>query len=261
MKADLILLLSALVAGCSATTSTSAASSKTKREPPPTINLAPDVTVRRLEDGVWLHTSYKNLPQWGPFPSNGLIVLDGESTILVDTAWTNAQTQTLLSWVDSTLKRPVTHAVMTHAHDDKMGGVAVLKARGILTYAHVLSNRVAPSRGLTPAEHDLDLQVGDTHRLGRVTVLYPGPGHTVDNIVVSVPPRIVFGGCLIRPGATKSLGNTADAVVEQWADTVLRVAGRFADAQLVVPSHGPPGGRRLFDHTAQLARNYRARPK
>lgn len=83
---------------------------------------------------------------------------------------------------------------------------------------------------------------------------YPGPGHTRDNIVIYyAPAKVLFGGCLIRPGGATDLGNTADGDVANWADAAREVAAEFPDAEIVIPSHGPPGGRELLDHAIALA--------
>ena len=94
------------------------------------------------------------------------------------------------------------------------------------------------------------LPFGDRH----IEVFYPGPGHTVDNVVVYVPhARVLYGGCLIRPGSSKSLGNTADADLKRWAESVALVRDRYGDrVDIVVPSHGPPRGPEVLDHTIEL---------
>ena len=64
---------------------------------------------------------------------------------------------------------------------------------------------------------------------------------------------MLFGGCLIRPGDATDMGNTADGDVDHWAQAVRNVAEAFPDAEIVIPSHGPKGGRDLLDHTIDLA--------
>ena len=161
--------------------------------------------------------------------------------------------------VVSSVGRPVTHAVFTHAHDDKMGGVAALRAAGIETYALAESNALAPSSGLVPAEHALTaVESGDvalpSDALGGIAVFYSGSAHTTDNLVVGVPSAgVLFGGCMIRPAGARDLGNTAHADVAAWADTARATAARFPDAAIVVPSHGAPGGRDLLERTVRLA--------
>ncbi|HFH4740836.1 subclass B1 metallo-beta-lactamase FIM-1 [Pseudomonas aeruginosa] len=213
------------------------------------------VTFTAITQGVWMHTSMKHMENWGHVPSNGLIVEKGDFSILVDTAWDDPQTAQIIEWSKDTLKKPIRWAVFTHAHDDKMGGVAALRQQGIVTYAAADSNRMAPQNGLTPAEHDLIFDSEhSTSVLHPLVIFDPGPGHTRDNIVVGLPEQgIVFGGCLIRPSGSTSLGNTADADLAHWKTAVLAVAQRFAEAQQIIPSHGPMAGRELFELTAQLA--------
>ena len=215
----------------------------------------PEVSFTQLTPGVWMHTSWKAMPKWGNVLSNGLVVEDGDHAILVDTAWDDTQTERIVQWAAGTLHKPITRAVFTHAHEDKMGGVAALRARGIATYAAPDSNALATERGLTPAEHDLSFDAShDSLQLAPLVIFDPGAGHTTDNIVVALPERdVLFGGCLIRPGGSTSLGNTADADLAHWEAAGQHVAVRFPDASIVVPSHGSPADRALLDQTASLA--------
>ncbi len=219
------------------------------------------VEFRQLADNVWLHTSYRDLPEWGPVPSNGLVVVTPRQVLLVDTAWDDDQTAKVLAWAQTTLGRPVTHAVFTHAHDDKMGGVGLTIERGIETYAHELSNGIAPIKGLVPAENNLEFDnrnVADP--VAGIEIFYPGPGHTADNVVVYIVEHsILFGGCLIRPKGAKTLGNTADSDIANWSDAVENVASRYPDASLVIPSHGLPGDHGLLSATIELARERQSR--
>src|SRR5690606_31882727 len=88
------------------------------------------VTFEQLTPGVWLHLSTLEIKPWGEVPAYGLVVLRGEESLLVDTAWTDAQTEEIVRWASDTLGAPITAAVFTHAHQDKMGGVGALRARG-----------------------------------------------------------------------------------------------------------------------------------
>lgn len=225
---------------------------------PPRFSAAADVHVEPLAEGVFLHTSYREIPPWGRVRTNGLLVEADQGLVLVDTAWNDAQTSELLDWAERTLRRRVTAAVFTHAHDDKMGGVRSLEERGVKTFAHPRSNELAPGRGLAPAAHDLEVgadgRVAPEPALGALVLHYPGAAHTEDNIVALVKGTgVLFGGCLIRPASARDLGNVADADVAGWASAVEVVSARFPEARVVVPSHGPPGGRELLVHTIDLA--------
>lgn len=215
-----------------------------------------DVRFSRLSPSVWMHTSQKEVEGYGLVPANGLIVIDGANSFLVDTAWNDAQTAAILDWAEATLKKPVKAAVFTHAHADKMGGVGIVRKRGVATYALKLSNELAVKRGLSPAEQALELREnGAAQKLGPLTLFYPGAGHTEDNIVVNIEAAgILFGGCLIRPGESDNLGNTGDGDIGHWAEATAAVERQFPNSKIVVPTHGPPAGRELLDHAMALAK-------
>jgi len=214
-----------------------------------------------IAPGVWMHTSYKNIPPYGPFPSNGLIVVTNENdAVLIDTAWNEAQTAEIVEWVQEHLQRKLIAAIVTHAHDDKMGGMGVLKRTNIPTFAHPMSNTLAPKRGLLAADHDLlvkpndDLEVPGLN-LPNIAIFYPGPGHSEDNIVININERgVLFGGCLVRPSTSFSLGSTKDATIDVWGHSVDKVATRFPESSIVIPSHGRPGDRSMLAHTSRLTR-------
>ena len=90
------------------------------------------------------------MPGFGAVASNGLIVRDGR-VLVVDTAWTDDQTAQILNWIKE-INLPVALAVVTHAHQDKMGGMDALHAAGIATYANALSNQLAPQEGMVAAQ-------------------------------------------------------------------------------------------------------------
>lgn len=213
----------------------------------------PEPSLEKIADGVWVHKSFATLAPWGPVLSQGMVVSTEGGVALVDTAWTDEQTRVLLALIEKEAGAAPDIAVVTHAHDDKMGGMKALQDAGIGGQAHPLTNEDAPARGLRPTRFTI-LDGVDRQELRGVTVFYPGPGHTRDNIVVYyAPAKVLFGGCLIRPGGAKNLGNTADGDIGHWAEAVRNVAAAFPDAEIVIPSHGARGGRELLDHTIALA--------
>ena len=161
-----------------------------------------DLVFRQLAPNVWQHTSYLDMPGFGAVASNGLIVRDGGRVLLVDTAWTDDQTAQILNWIKR-VNLPVALAVVTHAHQDKMGGMDALHAAGIATYANALSNQLARKRaGCGATQPDFRRQwLGRTAtapNFGPLKV-FCGPGHTSDNITVGIDGTdIAFGGCLIK---------------------------------------------------------------
>lgn len=220
----------------------------------------PEPVLEKIAEGVWIHKSYGMAGKWGKVLSQGLVMQTDAGIVLVDTAWNDADTEKLLALIEAETGELPVQAIITHAHADKMGGMNALRAREIPSLAHQFTNEDAPARGLTPARTSILLSE-KAHTYAELPdssvqyeMFYPGAGHTRDNIVVYYPPaKVLFGGCLIRPGDAKDMGNTADGDVGHWAQAVRNVADAFPDAEIVIPSHGPMGGRELLDHTIELA--------
>ena len=216
---------------------------------------------QQVAQSVWQHTSYLDVPGFGSVPSNGMVVVHGDHSVLIDTAWTDDQTAALLTWAETVLGKPVKAAVTTHAHADKMGGMAELHAAGVETYAHSMSNAMAPENGLLPAQNGLNFNADGSlagpvpPALAPLEIVYPGPGHTADNITVGLDAaRIAFGGCLIKGSQSRSLGNLNDADTARYASTVERFAAAFPDAQIIGMSHSPFEDRKAIARTLELAR-------
>ncbi|PQA88423.1 subclass B1 metallo-beta-lactamase [Hyphococcus luteus] len=223
--------------------------------------------LEKIADDVWIHKSWRHVNGWGLVLSQGLVVKVDTGVVLIDTAWTDADTEDLLALIEAETGAMPAKAIVTHAHADKMGGMKALHAHGVETIAHKFSNEDAPARGLTPAQTSMHLlekgkQLYFAGYSGTpLEVYYPGAGHTRDNIVVYyAPAKVLFGGCLIRPGEASDLGNTADGDVNHWAQAARNVAEAFPEAEIVIPSHGPMGGRELLDHTIDLAESAAAAP-
>ena len=53
------------------------------------------------------------------------------AALVVDTAWTDDQTAQILNWIKQEINLPVALAVVTHAHQDKMGGMTRCMRRGL----------------------------------------------------------------------------------------------------------------------------------
>ncbi len=213
----------------------------------------PDLEIRVLQPGVWLHTSWWTLDNGLRYPSNGLIVREEDSVLLIDTAWGEASTEALLEWIEEVLALPVSATVSTHAHDDRMGGAPVLAERGIPLFAHPRGFEMAAGRGWPEPQSIGNLGPGDAVRFHDVEVFYPGAGHTTDNIMVWLPDsHLLVGGCAVKSADSKTLGNTADADLAEWPASMRRVIEQYPDVELVIPGHGVEGGGELLLHTLDL---------
>jgi len=215
------------------------------------IELAIDLYLEPVVPGVWRHVSTKDVEGFGPVPANGLLVVSDGEAALLDTPWTDDQVRAIARWL-KTQDAKLTIAVPTHWHGDCLGGLRAAHELGAASYASTKTIELAKGGGEPAAENGfegrIDLSVGSTI----VSLEEVGAGHTIDNIVAWLPgEKILFGGCLVK-SAKSGLGYIGEADMKQWPITVRAVAKAFANAKIVVPGHGSPGGLDLLEYTAEL---------
>ncbi len=220
---------------------------------------SPSLRVQKMEDGVWL---FESDTDWNGslISANGLIVTDGEKLLVVDTPWTEEQTGELLDWIDENIGLPVRYYIVTHAHNDRIGGIAEVHRRDIPTFGHEGSLELAVNQGFeTPWVTFTDrlvIDLGDE----AVTLFYPGPGHAPDNMVVWLGERRwLYGGCFLKSASSKGLGYTGDADLMAWPASLEALRMALPEPLVVIPGHGAVGGSELLDHTRQLLDNHGAR--
>ena len=216
------------------------------------VRIAADVTVRKLAPGLWLHVTHSP----DGIPANGVLLEtpDGGS-VLFDSGWNDAHAIALADWARDTLRRPVRRAVYTHSHSDRSGGHRALAARGIpastLALTAALVSREIP--GVQAPDSVPGLTAGRVRDAAGFELLFPGHGHTPDNIVVYFPAqRVLHGGCMIKADTATTMGNVADADVRSWPRAVARVRAAYPEVRLVVPGHGAVGGPAALPWTERL---------
>lgn len=217
------------------------------------VQLREDVCVRPLTEGVWLHTTYFNVPKIGRCPANGLIVVDGNDAVIIDLPWTEEQTGILFDWVAQTQRAAIRTVVPTHSHRDCCGGLGEAHRRGADSLALTATvDLLRKAKGPVP-QRSFDGKTVVSCGQARIELDYVGPGHTVDNVVAWIPSkRLLFGGCLVKGQSATDLGNTTEADLAEYPKTLRELKSLYADAITVVPGHGEPGGLELIDHTLTL---------
>jgi len=210
------------------------------------------VTLSKIEDSIWVHTTYKFFNKVN-VPSNGLIIQTSAGLILIDTPWNDSLTVELLDSAKMRFNQDVIFAIITHAHDDRIGGISTLYKKGIKVVGSKLACRKAKELGF-----EVPVQVSSadtTFVIGNETLelFYPGAGHSVDNSVIWIPERkILFGGCLVKAEEYSDLGNIAEANLNEWPQSIQALIKKFPAVQTVVPGHGTWGGQNLLKHTMDL---------
>jgi metallo-beta-lactamase class B len=213
--------------------------------------LSTDLQLFKLAEGVYRHESFMEW-QGFRFGSNGLIVISDGEAILIDTPVSDTLTELLLQFLEEDSIKVVA-AVPTHWHDDCLGGLSAVHDHGIQSYAYTETCSLAQEHGYEvpkiPFTNNLRLSAGGT----MIEFAYLGGGHSTDNIVAYIRSKqILFGGCLIKSAEAKNLGNTADADIDAWPETIRQVKKHFSDVKIVVPGHGNIGEASLPDHTLKL---------
>jgi metallo-beta-lactamase class B len=218
-----------------------------------TIKVGSDIELIKISEHAYVHISYYELPDFGRFPSNGLILVNQGQAMLFDTPWTDSLTRELVGWLNDSLQLKLVAFIPNHWHPDCMGGLAYLQSIGVESYANQMTIDLARANNLPVSEHgfedSLKLNLGDM----KVECYYLGAAHSLDNIVVWIPAeKILFPGCMVRSLYSKSIGNTRDGDLFSYPRTIDKLLARFPLARYVIPGHGQFGGPELIRYTREL---------
>lgn len=220
------------------------------------------LVVTPLNDRVYIHTTY-GVYQNNPVPSNGLIIKTSDGIVLVDTGWDSDgntdNTRQLLQWVADSLHQPVRLCIVTHAHEDRVGGISELRKAGVRAISTALTAQKSAKLGYEAPEGTLPNDT--TFLVGQepIRCYFPGEGHTSDNIVVWLPKQqILHGGCFVKSVAAFGMGNIADANLNEWGNSVRKVMNLFGSAKIVVPGHEEWGDTKSLEHTLRLLEKHAA---
>ena len=211
-----------------------------------------NLQIEKLSQNTFRHISYLSTNDFGKVSCNGMIVIDDQEALIFDTPTNDHDSKELIEWVENSLKCKVIGVVVTHFHDDCLGGLNEFHARKIPSYASFKTIELAkldsiqiPQIGF---DNYMEISVGDQIVINE----YFGEGHTMDNVISYYPhENVLFGGCLIKAlGANK--GYLGDANVDEWSNTVDAIKSKYHHAKVIIPGHGEPGTMDLLDYTTEL---------
>ncbi|EIT86917.1 beta-lactamase II [Fictibacillus macauensis ZFHKF-1] len=210
--------------------------------------------IKKIRPHVWMHISTGTF-NGQRVSANGLIVEHSNKLLLIDSTWTEQETKDLLDLTKKYLHKEVKEAIITHSHQDKIGGVKTLEKNGVHVYSTKLTAELAKKNNHPQPKYRLQDSVTHFNLDGvKVETYYAGQGHTADNIVVYLQKeKLLYGGCLIKGKEFHDLGNIEDANVKEWPTTVKAVKKRYPSIDTLVPGHGAIGkGQGLLQHTLDL---------
>ncbi|WCO00311.1 subclass B1 metallo-beta-lactamase [Psychroserpens ponticola] len=205
--------------------------------------------IEKITKNLYKHISFLNTQDYGKVPCNGIIYFNNNEAVIFDTPSNDKASAELINWIG---KRDIKAIIATHFHIDCLGGLNEFHSKGIKSYAHKLTiklakenNKVLPQNGF---EKQLEMKVGNEIVLAK----HFGEGHTKDNIIAYIESeKAIFGGCLIKEmGSGK--GNLEDANIKEWPKTVSKIKDELTELEIVIPGHGKTGNNNLLDYTIEL---------
>lgn len=218
--------------------------------------IAPTVFVKELSPGAWVYTVIGKLGDGSPYPANGLLVITGNWSVLIDAGWEPGQAEALLAFAKDKLHRPVKQAVITHWHQDRAFGIPTLEKAKVEVYALDMTAKFLAEKKRPLPDHLLRREQMPYTEIPGIVIDYPGPGHTPDNLVVYLQKeKILDGGCFLKSANVDDLGNLEDANLAEWPKSLAYVTKKYADAKLVIPGHGPIAGDAM-GQTGKLLREH-----
>jgi glyoxylase-like metal-dependent hydrolase (beta-lactamase superfamily II) len=213
---------------------------------------APALKIVPLAEDCCVQVSYNLLDgKW--FPANGLHIVTENGIILLDAPWTEDYTRILIDSLENKYHKKITFCIATHFHDDRTGGLEVLKAHGVKTWSSRQTLEWCKTKGEKQAdftfEKDTVFDFGNIH----LETFYPGAGHSPDNIVVWIPEKkILYGGCFVKSTEAENLGNLSDANVSEWKKGVEKVIKKFPHPAYIIPGHFGWENKKSLEYTLRL---------
>lgn len=119
----LLLLLSMLVSGC------------TSREEPEYTYTSDTLKIKSLRKNVFMHISYLVTTDFGKVDCNGMVYINGDEAIVFDTPTDDKAAAELIDWIEVTQGKKVKAVVVTHFHEDCLGGLKQFHTNGTKSYA------------------------------------------------------------------------------------------------------------------------------
>jgi metallo-beta-lactamase class B len=218
----------------------------------------PSLHIQHLADSFYTYVSYGEYKGQN-IPANAMYMVTSAGVVLFDTPWDESYYQPLLDSIRLRHGKKVVMCISTHYHTDRTGGLAYYSRKGIETYTTKLTDSLCIAFKENRATH---LFTGDTTFTvgGRsFEAFYPGPGHTMDNIVLWFPKeKILYGGCFIKSASDKDLGNLGSANVKEWGHSIRRLQNHIGKPAYIIVGHNDFTNQNSLAHTLEMIQTYNA---
>lgn len=246
------------------------------------VNINDSLTIKEIKKGV-LVVNHKF-----PWDGNSMIIeMKNGEIALIDTPYENEATRKIIEWVRERAGQEVEFIeINTGFHFDNLGGNKYLVEQDIKIIGTSKTVNMVKERGedarklfldwlkdpelkkyydvytkleyIEPTEivnidinEEVEIVFGDE----KLVLYYPQESHSPDNIVVYYPSKkVLFGGCMVKSAESENLGNTADANIMGWSESIKKLKRKYSEksVDVIVPGHGEVGDYSLLENTENL---------
>ena len=178
--------------------------------------------------------------------ANSTFITTNEGVIVIDTRGSDQEAGQVLKAIRTATDQPVVYTINSHFHKENTSGNAVFKSSSSIiaqkqALAMIVLEAERENRAITPPnlafEKKLEIKLGKYH----LKLIHPGPAHTDGDLYIYIPKwRIIITGGLVFNRIIPFLG---DSNIESWIHALVDMEN--LDAEVIVPGHGPVGGKPL----------------
>ena len=215
-----------------------------------------DLKIEKVSDDLFVYTTY-GVFEGVKYAANALYTVTEKGIIVFDCPWDPTVNEQFEKELYKRHQLPIIANIATHSHADRAGGLAFFKEIGAKTYTSKATDSILAETSQPRAEYTFE---NDTifHMGGKTfEVSFPGKGHTADNLVVWFPEeQILLGGCIIKDGEAKDLGNIEEAYPDEWAQSLQWVLEKYPHPKLVISGHDDWHPQNGIQHTLNLLKAY-----
>jgi glyoxylase-like metal-dependent hydrolase (beta-lactamase superfamily II) len=218
-------------------------------------------SLTKLADNVYAYVNTHKASPSNSFGANTGVIIGRDGIVVVDTLISAKEADRFIKDIRAVSDKPVKYVINTHSHLDhtfgnsefvKLGAVVISQSNA---KKNMLANgeanlKKASAYGLTKEDMEgtrlaypsvtfsdkMEIDLG-----GQVVeLIYPGPSHTDDSIMVYLPDKkILFTGDILF---TNYHPNIANGDIDSWLKVLDKVAA--LDAEKIIPGHGPVSGKK-----------------
>lgn len=208
--------------------------------------------LQEITPNIHLFRTY-NTYQGNKISANGMIAITKDGAVVIDTPWDPAEYQTLMDTIQIKWAKDVKMIIGTHSHADRAGGFGFYKEKGIETISSKRTDEILQAeqkaRASSVFQKDTTINFGGQ----KIEVVFPGEGHTVDNVVVYfADEKVFFGGCFLKSEGSTDMGYTDESNLATWPSAIKATQKRFKKAKYVLPGHGDGLSHKAFSKTLEL---------